>query len=103
MKAWEGGWVADEALAISLFCSLKAESFSSGILAAVNHSGDSDSTGSMCGNILGTLLGVEAIPKKWIEELEARDVIEQLAHDFIQTFICDDEKAICNLERYPGC
>lgn len=96
-----GGWLAEEALAISLFCALKAEDFSSGVLAAVNHSGDSDSTGSMCGNILGTLMGVGAIPEKWIEELEVRDVIEQLAHDFINTFICDDDKAICNTDRYP--
>jgi len=96
------GWIAEEALSMALFCALKAEDFASGVLAAVNHSGDSDSTGAICGNLLGAMMGIEAIPKKWIEELEARDVIEQLAHDFINTFICDDKKAMCNLNRYPG-
>lgn len=96
-----GGWIAEEALSIGLFCSMKAKDFSSGVLAAVNHSGDSDSTGSICGNILGTLMGIEAIPDKWLENVEARDVIEQLAHDFIDTIIGDDEKAIREDGRYP--
>lgn len=50
------GWVADEALAIAVYCSLRySNDFSKGIIAAVNHGGDSDSTGSMTGNILGGL------------------------------------------------
>jgi ADP-ribosylglycohydrolase len=48
-----GGWVAEEALATALFCALKATNFAEGVLLAVNHSGDSDSTGSLTGNLLG--------------------------------------------------
>ena len=33
-----------------------------GLLLAVNHSGDSDSTGAICGNLLGTLHGETALP-----------------------------------------
>lgn len=51
------GWIAEEALAISIFCALRAKHFRSGVLAAVNHGGDSDSTGAITGNILGTPLG----------------------------------------------
>ena len=81
------GWVAEEALAISLYCSLVAENdFSRGIRLAVNHSGDSDSTGAITGNILGALLGINAIPKKWLEELELREVIEVIARDLLTVF-----------------
>lgn len=75
-----GGWVGEEALAISVFCSLAAgRDFSRGVLLAVNHSGDSDSTGAITGNILGALLGREAIPRRWLERLELREVIERMA------------------------
>ncbi|GAA3058648.1 hypothetical protein GCM10020000_46790 [Streptomyces olivoverticillatus] len=47
------GWVAEEALAMGLYCALVAEDVRHGLLLAVNHGGDSDSTGSVCGNLLG--------------------------------------------------
>lgn len=81
-----GAWVGEEALAIALYCALKAESFEHGVLLAVNHGGDSDSTGSLVGTLLGLLRGVDAIPQKWIDGLELRDVIEPLAHDLWRHF-----------------
>jgi ADP-ribosylglycohydrolase len=60
---------------------LVAKSFRDGVLIAVNHSGDSDSTGSIAGNLLGVQFGVDAIPHTWLEELELRDAIERLAID----------------------
>lgn len=39
------GWIAEEALAIGIWCALTATSFEQGVINAVNHSGDSDSTG----------------------------------------------------------
>jgi len=65
------GWVGEEVLAIALYCSLKfSDNFERGILAAVNHSGDSDSNGSITGAILGTLLGVELIHRPWVQKVE---------------------------------
>ena len=59
------GWVAEETLAIAIYCSLKYQNdFSKGIIAAVNHSGDSDSTGAATGNILGAALGYDKIEDK---------------------------------------
>src|SRR5690606_12919747 len=56
------GWVAEEALGIAIYCALVAGGdFAAGLRLAVNHSGDSDSTGAITGNILGTLLGAGAI------------------------------------------
>jgi ADP-ribosylglycohydrolase len=74
-------FVAEEALAISLYCALCSEDFAEGILLAVNHSGDSSATGSMTGNLLGATCGLEGIPEKWLKPLELRDVIEAVADD----------------------
>lgn len=76
-----GGWVAEEALSISLLCALRAESFEHGVRLAVNHSGDSDSTGAIAGNLLGLLMGLHALPSEWIAQLECADVIRQIARD----------------------
>lgn len=75
------GFVAEEALAMGLYCALSAESFEEAIVLAVNHSGDSDSTGSITGNLLGAAAGVEAIPARWLAALELRSTIETLADD----------------------
>ena len=74
-----GGWVGEEALAIGLHAALVAPDFATALRLAVNHSGDSDSTGSICGNILGARDGVAVIPASWLSVLELRDVIERLA------------------------
>jgi ADP-ribosylglycohydrolase len=76
-----GGWVAEEALAIGVWCALFAESLEQGVVMAVNHDGDSDSTGLIAGHLLGVQYGVSAIPAGWYEQLELRDVIERVAED----------------------
>ena len=44
------GWVAEETLAIAVYCSLKySDYFDRALIASVNHSGDSDSTGAVTG------------------------------------------------------
>lgn len=74
------GWVAEETLAIAVYCALKyKDDFEKAVVAAVNHGGDSDSTGAVTGNIVGTYLGVEAIPKKYLENLELRELMNEIA------------------------
>lgn len=76
------GWVAEETLAIALYCALKyRDDFSRAIIASVNHKGDSDSTGAVTGNILGALIGYEAMEEKWKKNLELSDVILEMADD----------------------
>ena len=76
------GWVAEEALAIAVYCALRYhDDFDQALIAAVNHDGDSDSTGAITGNILGACLGFNAIPEKYIEHLELRDLIIEIADD----------------------
>lgn len=75
------GWIAEEALAISIYCALVATDFRQGVILAVNHDGDSDSTGSITGNLLGATHGTKAIPAGWLEPLELRLVISTVAED----------------------
>lgn len=76
-----GGWVAEEALAIGVWCALFAKSLEEGVVTAVNHDGDSDSTGVIAGQLLGVQYGAAAIPARWYERLELRGVIERTAQD----------------------
>lgn len=86
------GWVAEETLAIAVYCALKYHNdFEKGIIASVNHDGDSDSTGAVTGNILGASLGFDAIPKKFTDNLELKDVILEVAED-----LCHD----CKITEY---
>lgn len=79
------GWVAEETLAIAIYCSLKYQNdFSKAIITSVNHNGDSDSTGAVTGNILGALVGYDAIDSKWKDNLELHDVILEIADDLNQ-------------------
>ena len=84
VEALGAGWVAEEALAISLYCALACpDDFESAVLLAVNHGGDSDSTGAITGNLMGALLGEGAIPAAWLAGLELRSVIEQVADELL--------------------
>jgi len=76
------GFVGSEAMAISLYCALKNPiNLKEALIMAVNHSGDSDSTGSITGNILGLLIGLDTVPTAWIDYLELTGEISKLAMD----------------------
>ena len=76
------GWVAEETLAIAVYCAVKYfDNFEKAIIASVNHKGDSDSTGAVTGNILGAVVGYDAIPEFFKTNLELHDVILHVADD----------------------
>lgn len=85
------GWVAEEALAIGLYSALKHnDSFKKCIIAAVNHGGDSDSTGSIAGNIIGACLGARRLDMETLREhgtdlqkLEVNEIIYELSQDLV--------------------
>lgn len=86
------GWVAEETLAISVYCALKySDNFEKAIISSVNHSGDSDSTGSVTGNILGAYLGINAIPPKFKTNLELYPLITAIAED-----LCESDTSLIN-------
>ena len=76
------GWVAEETLAIALFSTLRhVDDFTGCLISAVNHGGDSDSTGAVAGNIIGAILGDDAIPGKFKKEIQLRDLLLHAADD----------------------
>lgn len=80
------GWVAEEATAIAIYSILKhRDNFMNAVICAVNHDGDSDSTGSIAGNILGAYLGLSIVDYTGdkLINIEAYEVIYELANDLV--------------------
>lgn len=91
-----GGWVAEETVAIAIYCVLAYwGNFERAIIAAVNHAGDSDSTGAVTGNLLGAIVEYDAIPSFYKEELELHDVILHIADDLYK-----GETTLCQVEKF---
>ena len=97
-----GGWVGEEALAIGLYAVLATGSLREALVLSVNHSGDSDSTGMVCGNIAGALHGTRAVPPEWLRTLELRDVIEELGRDALAEFSPGPPTDPAWTHRYPA-
>jgi ADP-ribosyl-[dinitrogen reductase] hydrolase len=77
-KRWPGG-PGDEALAIAVAAVLAEPDPNEALLLAVNHGGDSDSTGAIAGNLLGAHYGASALRTDWRERVELADVITEMA------------------------
>lgn len=93
------GWIAEEALAIAIYCSLTHSSnLEKAISIAALHDGDSDSTASITGNIVGTIVGIEGIPIDLVEKVELRDIIEELCIDLDKKH----EDGDLWFRKYPG-
>jgi ADP-ribosylglycohydrolase len=94
-----GGWVGEEALAIAVYCVLRFNhDFKKTLIAAVNHDGDSDSTGAIAGNILGAYLGVTGLPQPWVDKVELAGVIAEIADDLHTRH----EETREWMNKYPG-
>lgn len=75
LESLGGGWVGEEALAIALACVLTADDVRSTLWRSVAHAGDSDSTGSLTGNLLGAMVGAASLPADWLATLQMHEVI----------------------------
>lgn len=98
------GWVAEEALAIGVFACLVESDPERVLPLAVTHGGDSDSTGSIAGQIAGVLYGEEALPAQWLVSLELKDEIAELAGDLVHCFHLSgggDQGSLYRPDRYP--
>ncbi len=101
------GWVGEEALAIAACCALAAPTPTAALLAAVNHSGDSDSTGAIAGHLLGAASGLAGLPGDWLAALDGREIVERIAGDAATELLdppWDDDGEIPAdwWNRYPG-
>lgn len=98
-------WVGEEALGVAIYCALIADDFASGVRMAVNHDGDSDTTGSLVGQLLGAMYGEAAISAHWLRDLEAQELIAQISDDlcdYSKWNFEDEAQADTIWERYPG-
>ena len=94
------GWVAEEAVAIAIYCSLKyADNFEDAIVAAANHDGDSDSTAAITGNIVGARVGYGKIPDYYQNNVELKDIIIELSDDLASGVPLEEDK---NGNIYPA-
>ena len=91
------GFTGDEAMAISTYCIFKVpDNLKEALILSVNHSGDSDSTGAITGNILGLYLGLDSIPQEWKDSMELKNEMSSLAKDMSNIDNIPDKE-----ERYP--
>ena len=95
------GWVAEETWAIALYCAIRhIDSVEDAIIASVNHDGDSDSTGSVCGNIMGAIYGYEHIKERNIFCPEGTQLENTLELSEIILALADDLSTGCIISEY---
>ena len=95
------GWTGEEAWGIALYCAMRhADSVEDAIMAAVNHDGDSDSTGSICGNIMGAIHGYEAIKRQRLFCPQGKELEQTLELSNIILTIADDLYTSCIISEY---
>lgn len=83
LRDWEiienglgGGWIAEETLAIAVFSVIRhINDFNTCMICSVNHGGDSDSTSAVAGNIIGAILGYNAIPDKYTKSIQLKELL----------------------------
>ena len=97
-----GGRVGEQTLAIGLYAVLATDTLADAVLLSVNHSGDSGSTGIVCGNIAGAVHGTRRIPSEWLGGLELRDITRGLAEDALAEFSPGPPGGAPWTRRYPA-
>lgn len=74
------GWAAHEAIAAAGYVFLRhADDARAAILEAANTIGDSDSIATLVGALVGARLGVDALPREWVVEIERAEALSDLA------------------------
>jgi len=69
------GYVLDT-LGVAVWIYIHSDDFENGVIEAVNLGGDTDTNGAVVGAILGAKYGVDAIPRRWLDELSDLDRIK---------------------------
>ena len=82
-----GGWVGHECLAIAILAALADVPLERKFEIAVNHSGDSDSTAAVLGNLIGAEVGHRALLevsayRSMISKMDVAPLLEPLVKDF---------------------
>jgi ADP-ribosylglycohydrolase len=87
LRSSSAGWYGDEALGVALFAVLRAKNPVEAVKIAVNHSGDTDSTGAIAGAIAGVFSGLEDFNQELERtkvRIEHQELLENLAQELLQ-------------------
>jgi ADP-ribosylglycohydrolase len=92
------GWTGEEAIAIAIYSALKyPDNFEKAVKTSVNHSGDSDSTGAITGNIVGAYCGINGINNNWTSKIQDFKSLKRVSQDLFNIGKLDKEI----IEQYP--
>jgi ADP-ribosyl-[dinitrogen reductase] hydrolase len=78
-KIKSSGYVVDT-LECALYCLLTTDDFATAVLKAVNYGMDTDTAGSIVGNMAGLHYGMSSIPENWLNTLVRGDEVVALGH-----------------------
>lgn len=96
------GNTAESALGLAIYSCLTTSSFDDAIIKSVNHSGDSDSVGIIAGSIAGLMYDFMSLDNKWIDNLELRSVIYDIAGDLYDCRDWDVLECKIQSDKYPN-
>lgn len=95
------GWVAEETWAVALYCAVHyIDSPEQALIVSVNHDGDSDSTGTVTGNIIGLIYGYEYLKERNLLCPEGCELEQTLELANIILTIADDLTTSCIISEY---
>ena len=75
------GYVVDT-LECALWILLNASSFKETIIATTNIGNDTDTIGAIAGSMAGIIYGIDSIPENWLNKLQRKDYLIDLATEF---------------------
>lgn len=77
----ETGYVAD-CLTTAVYCILNTDNYEDAVKTAVGFGYDTDTNAAVTGSIAGALYGLSGIPERWLNVLEKKDELAELAERF---------------------
>jgi ADP-ribosylglycohydrolase len=78
------GWTGDEALAIGVYAAFRTSNVWDAIILAANHSGDSDSTASIAGQIAAARFGMNDFDRMQFKKIDLAHIVERTANQLCE-------------------
>lgn len=76
----------------SLYWATKTDTFEDAIIGAVNHGGDADTIAAITGSLVGAKYGFDAIPSRWIDQLDSNVLEKMKKYTKIFEKVCTNSK-----------
>ena len=76
------GYVVDT-LEAALWCALTTDNYKDCVLKAVNLGEDTDTIGAIAGGLAGVMYGFDAIPAEWVNALQCKEYVLEMANRFV--------------------